>query len=216
MVTAGKSHVNQAVTDPVTLAYHELRGPLGLMVSAARSAAEECDDEVMRSRCMSILRTAERMLRTASQMMAVAETALEEAACTFSPVAVVDRVISDYRGLRVPIRATLPPAGLAEAFGVPRQLEALLCSVLGNALDHGNALQSVDVTVVENGNDVVIRVRNVIGCARHRGLGLGSYIGEKLATALNASLQFTRTDTEFTAQITLPAVSRMPLAMSLP
>lgn len=205
-MTAGVLAADGLVTDPVTLAYHELRSPLGLMVAAARSAADECTDDELRSRCLSILRTAERMLRTTGQMLAVAQVAQEAMPGTFSPVAVVEKLAAEYSDLGVPVVANFPARAVLTVQGDPAQLEALLCTIIGNALDHGAESSAVMVCVAETGDEVTIQVQNAIGITRrHRGLGLSSYIGNKLAESLNATLRMGRTELGFVARISLPA-----------
>jgi signal transduction histidine kinase len=196
------------------MAYHELRGPLALMVTAARSAADDCGDEDMRARCLSIVRTAERMLRTAGEVMTVAQTAMDESRCTFAPGEVLEKVISDFRGMGVAVslEGMLTPTIQVDA--AAGQLEALLCSTIGNALDHGSSEAPVRIRALASASAVVIEIRNTIGRARHhRGIGLGTYIGDKLARALGATLDLTRTDDEFVARISIPAVSRFAMAV---
>ena len=191
------------------MAYHELRSPLALMVTMARSAAEDCANDELRSRCLSIVRTAERMLRTAGQVMVVAETSLDDAADRFFPGDVVGKVIDDYRGMGVEIDFENSAAEALEVLAAPGQLEALLCSIVGNALDHGSSQSPIRISVAETQHTVVIQVRNHVGRPRaHRGLGLGSYIGDQLARAINASLELSRSDNEFSARITIPASVR--------
>lgn len=188
------------------MAYHELRSPLALMATMARSAAADCTDEELRSRCLSIVRTAERMLRTAGQVMVVADAAREDAPCRFAPGEVVQKVVSDYREMGVLMTVDTCESVGSEVYGAPGQLEALLCSIVGNALDHGNPEIPLRIGMSESPNGVFIRVWNSMGRNRgHRGLGLGSYIGDRLARALNASLELTRSDNEFIAEIRLPA-----------
>lgn len=208
-MTVGRSGVNGIVTDPVTLAYHELRSPLALMATMARSAAEDCSDEELRSRCLSMVQTAERMLRTASHVMLMADAAKSDEPCRFAPAEVVRKVVSDYRGMRVAVTLDVSPTVASDVFGAPGQLEALLCSVMGNALDHGNPNVPLRISVSEGSNSVRIQVRNAMGRSRtHKGLGLGSYIGDRLARALNASLELSRSDEEFVARIALPVYTR--------
>jgi signal transduction histidine kinase len=208
-VTVGRSRVNGFVTDPVTMAYHELRAPLALMVTAARSAADDCGDDDLRARCLSIVRTAERMLRTAGEVMTVAECAKDDSTSTFAPGEVVERVVADLRGMNAPVSFDGPIQRSMEVEAAAGQLEALLCSTIGNALDHGALETPVHIRMLETGSSVVIEIRNTISRPRtHRGLGLGTYIGDKLARGLGATLDLTRTDQEFCARISLPARAR--------
>ena len=208
-VTVGSSRVNGLVTDPVTMVYHELRSPLALMATAARMAADDCGSDELRARCLSIVRTAERMLRTAGQVMVCAEAARDDVPSRFAPVELIERVVHDYRGMGVAIELDLRGRARSFVYGAPGQMEALLCSVVGNALDHGNPDLPVTISVTEGAHELIIEVRNQVGSARsHRGLGLGTYIGDRLAQALDASIDFARTDEAFTARITVPTCSR--------
>jgi len=208
-VTVGKTEVNGFATDPVTLAYHELRSPLALMATMARSAAEDCDDDALRARCLSIVRTAERMLRTAGEVLDVAGVASDETQSRFSAIEVVRKVVTDYRGMGVAVTLTATGAADTPILGAPGQLEALLCSLIGNALDHGDSGVPVRVLVAESGGVLTISITNEMSHIRaHRGLGLGSYIGDRLARALNATLELQRTDTEFAARIALSMPAR--------
>ncbi len=91
LVTEGRSQVTRIATDPVTMAYHELRSPLALVATVARSAAEECEDELVRARCLSIVRAAERMIRTAGHLMDLAETSQAEKVEQFNPLPCIDQ-----------------------------------------------------------------------------------------------------------------------------
>jgi signal transduction histidine kinase len=205
----GRSRVNGFVIDPVTMAYHELRSPLALMATMARSAAENCADDELRLRCLSIVRTAERMLRTAGLVMDVAEAARDDSINSFVPADVVSKVVADYRGMDVGIEMEGKVDRHLKVVAAPGLLEALLCSIIGNALDHGSPRSLICVSVLEIEQTVVIEVRNrVEGTRSHKGLGLGTYIGDQLTRALNSSLQMIRTDEEFSARITIPAAVR--------
>ena len=58
--------------DPLTLMYHELRAPLGLVATAARSMAAKTQTTTTSvSRCEMIVRAAERMLRTPPRWFAI-------------------------------------------------------------------------------------------------------------------------------------------------
>lgn len=208
-MTVGKTEVNGFATDPVTLAYHELRSPLALMATMARSAADDCDDDALRARCLSIVRTAERMLRTAGEVLDVAEVASDETQSRFSAMEVVRKVVTDYRGMGVAVTMTATGDADTPVVGAPGQLEALLCSLIGNALDHGDSRLPVRVLVAEAGGVLTIAITNEMSHVRaHKGLGLGSYIGDRLARALNATLELQRTETEFVARIALQVPAR--------
>lgn len=63
--------------------------------------------------------------------------------------------------------------------------------------------------MAETGGVLTIAITNEMSHIRaHKGLGLGSYIGDRLARALNATLELERTDTEFAARIALSLPTR--------
>ena len=93
------------MADPVTLAYHELRAPLGLVATAARSAAADCEDESLRKRCEMIVRAAERMLRTAQSVMSLVEGSQPAESQRITLSEVVERLADDARALGFPVAA---------------------------------------------------------------------------------------------------------------
>lgn len=184
----GGLRVNAVVTDPVTMVYHELRSPLALMATAARSAAAESSDDFVRSRCESIVRAAERMLRTAEHIIDIAGATRSVEESMFSPYDVVEEVVEDYRRMGIVVVLEVC-GGACVTRGVRQHLEALVTSLLGNAVDHGDRSMPILVSVHWNGDICRVTIRNAINDrADHRGLGLGSYIGDQLARHLNASL----------------------------
>lgn len=204
-VMKGRSPVNAVVTDPVTIAYHELRSPLGLVATAARSVAADCEDEMLRSRCLSIVRAAERMLRTAGRLLEVAETTKAEDVSDFDPAELLTSVLDDYRALNVPVCVEIEEPLHPIVRGVPEHFEALLCSIIGNATDHGAEDAPILVSMREDGFYFRATIVNSVGSARrHMGIGLGSYIGERLAAQLSATLTITRSGDTFTAELALP------------
>ena len=205
--------MNTVVTDPVTIAYHELRSPLALMATMARVAAADCRDEELRARCESIVNAAERMLRTAGHLMVVAETSKDVNARLFDAQAVVGTIVADYREMGVSIEVsdeTRQPI-LLEAS--PATFEALLCSLLGNATDHGGTGDIALRVRVDQGT-CQVRIENRISRSlKHRGIGLGTYIGGKLAAELAGSLFTERTDTTYAVTFCVPLASEMLLAV---
>lgn len=184
------------------MVYHELRSPLALMATAARSAAAESSDEYVRSRCESIVRAAERMLRTAAHIIDVAGASREVEQADFEPARVVADVVSDYRAMGTAIVLEIADHG-GRAHGVEQHLEALLCSLLGNASDHGDASVPLHVIVQTAESRMRITVRNAIGASNHRGLGLGLYLGQQLASGLGATLTTFASATEHSVEIEL-------------
>lgn len=183
--------MNPLATDPVTLALHELRAPLGLVANAARSAADDCPDEYLRGRCETIVRAAERMLRTAQQVMALAKSADDQGDIeTFNAAEVAKDVVDDFAAMGVAICV----AGAWESeplfTGVRGHLETLLSSLISNALDHGVPGSHVGVAVTRSGDALRIAIRNRgQASGRHAGLGLGTYICDQLAGLLPATIR---------------------------
>ena len=93
--------MNSPATDPLTMAYHELRAPLALVVTAARSAAGEAQEGELRLRCEMIVRAAERMLRTASEMCGLEGPQEPGSEAAFQPAEIVDDIVVTMRGLDV-------------------------------------------------------------------------------------------------------------------
>lgn len=207
-VLDGRFSVNAVVTDPVTIAYHELRSPLGLVATAARSVAADCADEELRARCLSIVRAAERMLRTAGRLLEVAETSKGQDVRDFDPAGVLFEVLADYRALGVPVSVEVEEPLRAGVRGVPEHFEALLCSILGNATDHGADGEPILVSISADDRCFRATIVNSVAAARsHMGIGLGSYIGERLANHLSASLRVERSGDRFIAELALPLAS---------
>jgi signal transduction histidine kinase len=192
--------------DPLALAYHELRAPLGLVATAASAAASECGDEVTRSRCEVILRVAERMLRTSNQVYTAARSGASSAPAWYSPGEIIDSLAADLHDLAVPITFQMTGAAASiRAHGVREQFEALLQSIVNNALDHGEPGAEVTVRLVPLRDRFEVSVENVIaGRIRHHGGGLGSYIAETLARQLGAELTSTRAGRIYTMTLRVP------------
>jgi signal transduction histidine kinase len=195
----------------VTLAYHELRSPLGLVATAARSLAEDCEDEAIRERCDTIVRAAERMLRVTSQVLAIARRDASEVDAEterFSPAEVVEQLAENFQRLDVPVVPRVEPAArLAKTEGVRGRFEALLQSLLTNAFDHAEPGTRINVTVGATADEVTVTVTNRIASrSRHDGIGAGMYLCRLLAEALPATLDAGPVDgEEFRAELRLRA-----------
>ena len=201
----GRSPVNAVVTDPVTMAYHELRSPLALVATAAQSVASDCRDDDLRSRCLSIVRAAERMLRTAGRVMEVAQASNSGEIREFEPVSVLEDVLADYRALGVPVCLEVDEPRFARVRSVPEHFEALICSLIGNATDHGTEGEPILVSVKSDAYFCDVTIANIVATSdRHLGIGLGSYIGERLASHLSATLRVERLGNSFAAHVSIP------------
>ena len=198
--------MKQSTADPITMVYHELRGPLGLMATAARSAADECTDEALRARCEVIVRAAERMLRTAGHVIDLAHKS--ESACSelYDPAETIRATVSDLSEMSVPLILTsLPSEAPCLAEGNVALLEALVQSLITNASDHSEPGTSIHVVLSERSGKLRVEVVNQRSSVRrHRGLGLGLYICQNLAGQLGASLTCDPCGEHFRSVLTLP------------
>lgn len=196
-----------------TLVYHELRAPLGLVVTAARAASGEDDPEELRRQCAIIQRTAERMLRTAAAVIESARATRSPEPAWFLPQAQLDSAVQDaaVSGMPVSLACDAGAANL-EAYGSPAQFEALFHSLLANAMDHGDPAAGIAVaTGIEDGR-FIFAVRNAVAAhPRHRGLGVGTALCQQLAAALGGELCAEQRDGDFIATFRVPAIERIAL-----
>ena len=202
--------------DPLTMAYHELRGPLGLMATAARAAAEDCTDDVLRARCEVILRAAERMLRTASHVLELARETRGMEAAFFDPAECVRDLVSHLSDLGAPLLVTEDPAERGYlAHGNRDHLEALVQSLLSNATDHAESDTPIHVSITGQPGEVRINISNQRATVRrHGGLGVGLAICNNLSARLGASLDCGPQGDDFVSSITIPLVAQ-PLAIAV-
>lgn len=199
--------MERARLDPMALVYHELRAPLGLVATAARSVAEDATDDDMRSRCEIIVRAAERMLRTAEAVTrATAMPSTDDSdGETFVPHDVVRELVETLRGLDVPVDLTMNTYGAPVVPGSGARFEALIHSLVSNAIDHGGAESDVHLAISGGPGSLVIEVRNAVtDCDAHRGSGLGAIVTNALARGLGATLSAGTTDNEYIARVVLP------------
>lgn len=205
-----------STADPITIVYHELRAPLGLMATAARSAAEDCTDAALRARCEVIVRTAERMLRIAGHVMDIAQQTESQCSDRFDPAQIVRGTVADLNQMNVPVSLTeLSASGECLCEGNAAQLEALVQSLLTNASDHAEPGTSIDVVMCERfGRLRVEFVNQRASRSCHRGLGLGMYICQNLAGRLGADLLCEPRGEHFVSVLTLPLVrTRVPVTV---
>jgi signal transduction histidine kinase len=200
--------VNTLTFDPLTLAYHELRSPLGLVATAARSAAEESQDDALRARWEVIVRTVDRMLRTAQQVFGAAQAGNRDAPVWFAPFDVVSRLVDDLQGFDVAVDLAVDGRTRpARAFGVCGLFEALAQSLVSNAVDHSEPGARVRVRLTADADTLTLTVVNTAAARRrHNGLGVGLYICDRLAAQLGGTLSAGLEGREYRASF------RMPLA----
>jgi signal transduction histidine kinase len=205
----GGRDVDSATIDPVSLVYHELRAPLGLVATAARAAAEDAGDEDLRLRCEMIVRAAERMLRTANEVFQLNRAADSSTRTPFSPWGVTRDIAETLAAFDVCVRAAADKASRALVVeGVPDRFEALVHSLITNAVDHAPPGSPVDVELRLVDSELELVVSNpVASVRRHRGLGLGTVVAEGLASRLGGSLEVAATGELFAAMLRLPIAS---------
>ena len=192
--------------DPLTLAYHELRSPLGLVATAARSLVEESADESLRRRCEVILRSVERMLRTTGSVLALARGEGEESPDWFTPAEVVTQLAADLGSfdVRLDLQVTTD-AGACRHFGARGIFETLVQSLLSNAIDHSDPGAVVVIRLGREDGALTLTISNPVAAKkRHTGLGAGLYLCSKLADQLGGALQAEAEDGLFHARIRLP------------
>jgi signal transduction histidine kinase len=199
--------VNLLSADPLTLAYHELRSPLGLIATAARAAAEDPDPEQARHYCKVISRTADMVLRTTEQVLSLAEAARVAPGQLYRPHEVIADVVNTFTELGLALRLEIAPAARELVMdGVPNHLEALVQSLLGNAFDHGEPGEPVCVMVDSPGEELIVGVSNPIPqSCRHRGLGVGAYLSRRLAEQMGGVLRVGPEGSHYRALLCLPA-----------
>lgn len=191
----------------MTLAYHELRAPLALVATLAKSAAADCSDATLVGRCLSIARTAERMLDTANTLLAFAGTVHEAPREAFAPSEVVTDVVRDYQAIGVNILLHEDVTAQAEVFGVGAYLEAVVASLIGNAVSHGDRGSPIAIDMQCSGGLFEVRLTNALGAGRHRGLGLGTYIADRLVRELSGTLSCRTSEESYTAVLRIPVAA---------
>lgn len=192
--------------DPVTIAYHELRAPLGLMLTAAQSAVEDCEDATVRSRCEVIARTAERMLRTTQELLRINHIGSDEAEL-YLPGIVTTQVVEDLQGMGLPVCIeSVPETRAARATGSRAAFETLLHSLISNAHDHSLPGSPIIVRLIRSDSVLDVEISNEIDTLdRHRGLGAGRYIESQLARQVGATLEAFSHGQQHIATLSLPA-----------
>lgn len=192
------------VADPVTLAYHELRAPLGLVATAARSAAADCEDESLRLRCEMIVRAAERMLRTTHRVLSLAQASQEGDRTSVVIDDVVAIVAEDASAMGWPVRVVEATCG-GEVDVSRDLLDALIQSLLSNAYDHACLEEGIRVTTRREGHCAIVEVVNTIGAGRrHHGLGAGTYLAQRLAAQMGGLLDTEVDGDTYRTAFTLP------------
>lgn len=201
---------------------HEIRGPLGLIVMAAEAAKERNNDHQLQEQCESIVRTANRVLRITSSLFALIGGRSESEEHVSCPARVVRDTCMDLRALGAAVCFEIDPRALdAEVEGSSVHFEALLHSLLTNAMEHGEPAAPVEVQLCLDSDELTLRVSNRMAAnTRRRGLGLGNLIVERVAAALPCQIRRAVEGDTYEVEISLAqrdrgieaAPERLPLA----
>ena len=200
--------MNALEHDPLTLAYHELRSPLGLLATAAQALAEEAQDDDQRRRCEVIVRAATRMLRTTEQVFSVVGASTVEAAEWYAPAAEVRALVTDLAeaDARIEIHAD-SAAEQARVYGVRGLFEVLVQSLVMNAINHSNPGATVTLALSADADHFSLTITNPMAThRRHAGLGVGVYLCGRLAAQIGASLRAEPAGLLYQARVQLPVV----------
>jgi signal transduction histidine kinase len=208
---------------------HDLRTPLGAILSGAQLLQVRSDDELVQ-------RTAERMLSSGKRMARLVEDLLDLTRARLAggiPIVrahtdlgmLVQRVVQEQHGAHPEARIDVTTAGDLTGDWDSERLAQVVSNLLGNALQHGVAgepvrvrldgtrADSVMVAVSNAGEiapDVLPRLfdpfrRSVPGSGRPHGLGLGLYIAQQIVLAHRGSVAVqSRPDTDVTFEVTIP------------
>jgi signal transduction histidine kinase len=192
---------------------HDLRNPLGAMVTGAELLAAQLSDERQ-------LRTLRRMTAAGQRMTAMIEQLLDLTRARLGgglgfvrvrePLDVrelVQRTLDELREIYPGRDIALESTSDCTTSGDPERLLQLFGNLIANALTHGDDGAKVSVSVVGRSHDVVVDIRNqgVIppervptlfepfqgkpqGAARSGGLGLGLFIAQQIAAAHGGDL----------------------------
>lgn len=192
--------------DPLTLAYHELRSALGVVVMQARAVADETAEPETQRRCDGIARVGEQLLRTAAVVLAAAGTSGDQPRL-FAPAGTAAQLIDGLQALDVPVTLAVSQAARqARTTGNAGTFEALLHTLISNAMDHSTAGTRIDVHLDATPGRLALSVTNAAGDGTsHRGLGAGTYIAARLAESLGATLEARREDGEYAVCVRMPA-----------
>lgn len=190
-----------------TEAYHELRSPVSLIATLARTAQVERDSARLHTLLQSIERVAERALLSVNTILERerAEAAPGDAEGVLLASAVDDATADLRRAGRTVITAVHASAEDARIPAEPGVLETLLQVLLSNAVDHGDESEPIEVSLRARGGYATLSLENALATEpSHRGLGLGSRIARRMAQRLGGQLRTTSKDGRFRAIVRVP------------
>lgn len=192
----------------VAILGHDLRNPLGTMLTGAELLKQQLADERQ-------LRTLERMTSAGKRMTDMIEQLLDLTRARLAgglgfararkPVEVaslVQRTVEELQGAHPERNIVVEAQGESVTWGDADRLLQLFSNLVANAIQHGDRARPVSVSVAGRDGEIVVEVRNegVIAPellptlfdpfrgrqgsgARSRGLGLGLFISQQIALA---------------------------------
>ena len=124
----------------------------------------------------------------------------------YRPAELVSEIVRDLGSQRIAIDlSTDATAADVLIEGSGGRFEALVQSVLVNALDHGEPAVPIRVNLSATEVSFVMRVSNRVGQGvRHRGAGLGTSVCARLALRMNATMRSWRRGRTYSVSVTLP------------
>jgi two-component system sensor histidine kinase/response regulator len=187
---------------------HDLRNPLGAMITGANSLASQLSDKRQLRMLHLMTEAGRRMLAMIEQLLDLTRARLGGGlgfarACTRLDVReLVARTLEELRASNPTRDITFEVTGDCTTSGDPERLLQLFGNLVANALTHGAPGTSVTVSVVGRIRDIVVDVRNqgIIppervptlfepfqarseAPPRSTGLGLGLFISHEIVTA---------------------------------
>ena len=178
-----------------------------MIATTAHGAASDCvEGSATRERLERISRVAERALRVTETVLALARKDTEcSVDAAFRPAEALTSLVGDAleegeQGVALEVR---PEAWGARMYGRSGHFEGMVQALLTNARDHGAASAPIRVVLELAGDTLCLTVDNrVTKQPSHRGLGIGSYLAQRLAGELAGTLTSARVGEEYRARFT--------------
>ena len=192
-----------AVADLARLAHHELRSPLGLIVTVVQQALTNCDDEQLRAQLNVIGRSAQHALLTADAIVGSARP-LETSESTDLRDLVCQLVVDHQHSADVRLHLRGGGAWAVRAPGTVVQM--IVQSILANAISHRDTRSPIDVTLTQEAGQVVLQFANAVrDDAHHAGAGLGNSFVSRLAESLGGKVAREVHDGTYLVTLSLPS-----------
>jgi two-component system sensor histidine kinase/response regulator len=220
----------------VAMLGHDLRTPLGAILTGTRLLEQRSDDGEL------VRRTAARLRSSAEHMSRMVEDLLDFARARLAggiPVSieemdlesVVRRVVQEQQAAHPHQRIDTQFEGNLIVEGDPVRLAQVASNLVGNALQHGDHREPVKVQIDGSQPEcLVLSVANAGGIAadalphvfeafrggqrdagRSKGLGLGLYITQQLVQAHQGTVEVQSDDeTQTVIRVTMPRISARP------